>query len=148
MTLRRYLIIMAVTTLICWASFVVVLFRIDPANGGSVALLLFFVSLFFALWGTLSLLGFLVRYLFLRSQPPFQFIGVSLRQALWFAILLCLTLFLVSQELLEWWMSLLLVIGLTVLEGFFLSQSIESRFRRNGRTRRSRPTRSKADDED
>lgn len=54
---------------------------------------------------------------------PFKHIGISLRQALWFAILVCLTLFLVSQELLVWWMSFLLVIGLTVLEGFFLSRS-------------------------
>ncbi|MFH1426724.1 MAG: hypothetical protein ABIG66_04845 [Candidatus Kerfeldbacteria bacterium] len=127
MTLRRYLITMAITTLICWAAFIIVLFQIDPYSGGIIGLLLFFVSLFFSLWGTLSLLGFTVRYIFLRNVVPFKYIGTSLRQALWFAVLLCLTLFLVSQELLAWWMTLLLVIGLTIFEGFFLARSLEAR---------------------
>lgn len=123
MSLKRYLATMAMTTLVCWGAFVVVLFRIDPETGGSLALTLFFLSLFFALWGTLSLSGFFVRYIMQRSTVPFKHIGVSLRQALWFAILVCLTLFLVSQELLVWWMSLFLVVGLTVLEGFFISRT-------------------------
>jgi hypothetical protein len=114
---------MALTTFVCWGAFVVVLFRIDPQTGGALALLLFFTSLFFALWGTLSLLGFFMRYLFQRQTVPFKHIGISLRQALWFAILVCLTLFLVSQELLVWWMSLLLIVSLTVLEAFFLSRT-------------------------
>jgi hypothetical protein len=114
---------MTLTTLVCWGAFVVVLFRIDPQTGGTLALTLFFISLFFALWGTLSLLGFIVRLLTQRQTVAFKHIGVSLRQALWFAILVCLSLFLVSQELLVWWMSLLLVISLTVLEAFFLSRT-------------------------
>lgn len=42
MTLKRYLWTMAMTTLVCWGAFVVVLFRIDPETGGSLALALFF----------------------------------------------------------------------------------------------------------
>ncbi|OGY85904.1 MAG: hypothetical protein A2233_00210 [Candidatus Kerfeldbacteria bacterium RIFOXYA2_FULL_38_24] len=124
MTLRKYLITMAFTTLICWVSFLIVLFRIDPGNGSGLGLTLFFLALFFALWGTLSLLGFLVRFGLKRQETPFKHIGISLRQALWFAILVCLTLLLVSQELLVWWMSLILVAGLAVLEGFFLARSL------------------------
>lgn len=114
---------MAMTTLVCWGAFVVVLFRIDPETGGALAMALFFLSLFFALWGTLSLGGFLARYALQRNTVAFKHIGVSLRQALWFAVLVSLTLFLVSQELLVWWMSVFLISGLTVLEGFFLSRS-------------------------
>ena len=127
MTLRRYLITMAFTTLVCWGSFVIVLYKVDPETGGTIGLLLFFISLFFALWGTLSLLGFIIRFFLKKNAVPFQFIGISLRQALWFAILVTLTLFLVSQELLEWWMSIILIIGLTILEGFFLARSFEAR---------------------
>lgn len=144
MTLRRYLISMGITTLICWGAFIMVLFQIDPYTGGVIGLVLFFVSLFFSLWGTMSILGFGIRYIFLRNVVPFKYIGTSLRQALWFAILLCLTLFLVSQQLLEWWMSLLLVGGLTVLEGFFLARSLESRAKkakkRSSGSRHSRTT--------
>lgn len=128
MTLRRYLLTMAVTSLLCWVAFVLVLFRVDPSTAGSMGLLLFFVSLFFAIWGTFSLLGFIVRFIFLRNTVPFRYIGTSLRQALWFGILIVMTFFLVSQELLEWWMSLVLVVGLTVLELFFLARSVEARY--------------------
>ncbi|PIW37158.1 MAG: hypothetical protein COW24_01715 [Candidatus Kerfeldbacteria bacterium CG15_BIG_FIL_POST_REV_8_21_14_020_45_12] len=128
MTLKRYLLTMGLTTLICWVAFIVVLFRIDPDTGGTIGLLLFFTSMFFAAWGTLSLIGFLVRFLLFRNTVPFRYIGTSLRQALWFATLLCLTLFLVSQELLSWWMTILLIIGLCVLEAFFLARSLEARY--------------------
>lgn len=127
MTLKRYLLTMAFTTVICWGCFSVVLFKIDPNQGGFIGMALFFVALFFALWGTISLLGFFIRLLFKRNTVPFRHIGISLRQALWFAILITLTLFLVYQELLVWWMALFLVVGLTVLEGFFLARSLESR---------------------
>ncbi len=128
MTLRRYLFTMAITTVLCWIAFILVLFRIDPSTGGSLGLVLFFVSLFFAIWGTFSMLGFVVRYIFLKNTVPFRYIGTSLRQALWFSILVVMTFFLVSQELLEWWMSLVLVVGLTVLELFFLARSLEARY--------------------
>lgn len=125
---------MAATTLLCWAAFLVVIFRIDPCSAGNtpcapngIILLLFFVSLFFAVWGTLSLLGFVIRFIFLRNTVPFRYIGTSLRQALWFAIILCLSLFLVTQEVYVWWMSILLILGLSILEGFFLARRIEAR---------------------
>lgn len=120
---------MAMTTAICWGAFIIVLFRIDPNSAGSVGLLLFFVALFFAIWGSFSMLGFFIRYLFIKDTVLFRHVGISLRQAFWFAILICLSLFLVTQELLAWWMSILLVIGLSVLEGFFLSRAHEDRHR-------------------
>lgn len=119
---------MAVTTAVCWGAFILVLFRIDPYTAGSIGLLLFFVALFFAIWGTLSLLGFVFRFIFLKDAIPFRFIGVSLRQAFWFAIISCLTLFLASQRLFTWWAGVLLVLGLAILEGFFLARSLEARY--------------------
>ncbi len=129
---------MAFTTIICWGCFAVVLFRIDPSDGGVIGLGLFFIALFFALWGSISLLGFFIRLLFKRNTVPFRHIGISLRQALWFAILICLTLFLVSQSLLIWWMALFLVAGLTILEGFFLARSIESRIQKRRKLNKSK----------
>lgn len=126
MTLKQYLMIMSLTTVVCWLSFVIVLFRINPETGGSVGLLLFFISLFFALWGTLSLAGFFMRLLVKRQSVPFQHVGISLRQALWFALLVTISLFLVSQELFIWWMSLVLIVGLTLFEAFFLARSLQS----------------------
>lgn len=130
MTLKRYLMIMSLTTLVCWLAFGFVVFQVDPSASGVVGLLLFFASLFIALWGTLALLGFFTRFLFLKDTVPFRHIGISLRQALWFAILVVFSLFLVSQQIWVWWMSVLLVVGLANIEGFFLARSIEARKRR------------------
>lgn len=148
MTLKRYLLTMAATTFLCWFAFGIVIFRIDPYTAGFLGLLLFFVSLFFSVWGTLSLCGFVLRFIFLKSVVPFRYIGTSLRQALWFAIILCLSLFLVTQEIYAWWMSLLLIIGFSTLEGFFIARRLEARMMADPdgpvrRRKRPRPTRSK-----
>ncbi|MBI2411114.1 MAG: hypothetical protein HYV32_04455 [Candidatus Kerfeldbacteria bacterium] len=127
MTLKRYIATMLLTTLLCWTAFMLVLYRIDPESAGTVGMMLFFISLFFGLLGTLNLLGFFLRFVFLRNTVPFRYIGISLRQSFWFALLVCLTLLLIQEELLVWWMPILLVLGLAVLEGFFLARSLEAR---------------------
>lgn len=145
MTLRRYLLTMAATTALCWAAFGIVVFRIDPYTAGPLGLVLFFVSLFFAIWGTLSLCGFVVRFIVLKDVVPFRYIGISLRQALWFSIILCLSLLIVTQEIYTWWMSLLLLIGFSTLEGFFLARRLEARMVADGKkpVRRKRTNRAR-----
>lgn len=120
---------MSATTLLCWASWLLVIFDIDPEEGGALAFLLFFISLFFAIWGTASLIGFVFRFLVFRTVPAFQHIGVSLRQALWFSLLLIVPLMLISRQLFVWWMSILMVILFTAIEGFFLSRGLQQRTR-------------------
>lgn len=120
MTLRRYLIIMAIAAAFCWLAFLMVLVRVDPNSAGSIGFALFYLALFFALWGTLNLAGFFSRYLILRHTTPFHHVGISLRQAFWFAAIIVLSLILVVQELFIWWMGLLLILSFTILEGFFL----------------------------
>lgn len=124
MSLRKYLITMLLTTLVCWVAFATVLFKIDPHAGGTIGFTLFYIALFFALWGTLSLLGFLVRYFLKRQVVPYMHIGISLRQAFWFATIIVLSLILVAEELFVWWMGLILITGCTVLEGFFLARTL------------------------
>lgn len=127
MSLRRYLSIMALTTVVCWLAFITVLFRVDPYSGGAIGFTLFYVALFFAVWGTLSLLGFFMRFLFKRHDVPYRHVGISLRQAFWFSTLIVLSLILVADELFVWWMVALLILGFTILEGFFLARSLEAR---------------------
>lgn len=130
MSLRRYLITMAITTLICWAAFFTVLLRIDPNVSGTIGFVLFYVALFFALWGTLGLMGFFVRYFWHRQSVPFSHIGISLRQSFWFALIVVLSLILVAEELFELWTGGLLILGFTLLEGFFLihAHSVQRRY--------------------
>jgi VIT1/CCC1 family predicted Fe2+/Mn2+ transporter len=129
MTLKRYIGIMSLTTVLCWSAWLCVLFYIDPQEGGPLAFILFFLALFFATWGTASLLGFTFRFLVFRKVPAFQHIGVSLRQALWFALLIVVPLILIAQKLFLWWMSILLVVLVCAIEGFIISKQLQQRTR-------------------
>jgi hypothetical protein len=125
MTVQRFLIIMTATTMICWVAVTVILWKIDPFTASISGFLLLYLSIFFALWGSIGILGFCIRYAIRRHVPAFQYVGISLRQSLWFAVLICLTLFLLSQQLFDWWMSIPLIIGFASIEGFFLSRDTQ-----------------------
>lgn len=126
MTLKKYLVLMGLATLICWLSWLTVVYFIDPQASGTMGFICFFASLFFALLGTLSLLGLSLRLLVKREELPYKHVGISLRQALWFSILLTLSLTLLGQKLFVWWSIGLLILGLVIIEGFFLMQSMNS----------------------
>jgi UPF0716 family protein affecting phage T7 exclusion len=119
---------MLATTLMCWVAFGVVLFRFDPTQAGFAGFALFFLALFFAVWGSMSLIGVGLRVLVRRKTLPYQHVGVSLRQALWFAITLCMSLFLLTQGLFTWWITLALLIALVSFESVFLAKAVQGRY--------------------
>ncbi|MFH0804885.1 MAG: hypothetical protein V1916_01675 [Patescibacteria group bacterium] len=124
MSLKKYLILMFTTTLVCWVAWLFVVFFINPGEAGPVGFTLFYVSLFFACLGTFSLFGFFVRVWFSREEVIFRHLGVSSRQSLWFSILVIITLLLRATATFHWWSVALLIILLVVLEFFFISRKI------------------------
>lgn len=129
MTLKKYLILMGLASLICWLSWLTALYFIDPAVSGTIGFLCFYSSLFFSLLGTFSLFGLIFRLFVKRQELPYKHIGISLRQSLWFAILVTLSLALLGETLFTWWSIGLLISGLIILEGFFLIQSFNNNSR-------------------
>lgn len=99
-----------------------VIFNIDPYNSGFIGLASFYLILFLALLGTLSLIGFFIRMIFIKKAVLFRQIGVSLRQATLFSVLIMLSILLQANKLFTWWNAILLVIGFSLLEFFFLSR--------------------------
>lgn len=118
---------MSFTTLICWIAWLVVLYYINPASAGFVSFLFFYVSLFFALIGTFSLFGFFVRVWFSKEKVIFRHLGVSTRQALWFSVLIVITLMFQASSYLKWWSIALLILFLILLEFFFVSRKVVRR---------------------
>lgn len=112
---------MGLTTLVCWSSWLVVLFYLDPTNAGFPGFLLFYLSLFLALLGTFSLVGFFIRAWFSQEEMVYKHIGISLRQGLLFSMLLSVSLLLQGEKLFNWWSALFFILFLAVLESFFLS---------------------------
>ncbi|PIY78796.1 MAG: hypothetical protein COY82_00570 [Parcubacteria group bacterium CG_4_10_14_0_8_um_filter_35_7] len=122
MTLKSYLILMTISTFFCWLAWGVVLFFIDPTQAGFIGLLFFYLSLFLALTGTISLIGFFLRTLILKNEIVFRHVIISFRQAVFFSMVIVGSLFLESKDLFTWWNITFLVLFLTVLEFFFISQ--------------------------
>lgn len=121
MTLRQYLILMTISAVFCWAIWVFVLFMIDPTTAGLLGFAFFYLSLFLALAGTMSVLGLLFRMKFGKEEAVFRTVTTSFRQATLLALLLIGGLFLKSKNLLAWWNIVLLVLALAILEFFFIS---------------------------
>jgi len=124
MTLRQYLIFMAIGTALAWTAVGLVVSAVDPTAAVPLVFVIFYAALFLALTGTIALIAFGLRIALLREQLVVsRHVAISFRQAFLFSFILCLALFLRSKHLLNWWNGALIVIAISLLEGFFISAS-------------------------
>ena len=123
MTLPTYLKTMGGTTAVCWLAWIYLLFAINPETTNWLGFLLFYVSLFISLVGTAAITGFLVRFVALHQVLAFRSVKEAFRQSFLFALLIVISLILLSQNLFTWFNLLFLIIGLSILEYFLLSYS-------------------------
>jgi hypothetical protein len=120
MTLKRYLVSMAICAGLCWIGWLLVLFLVDPERAGFLGHLAFYLSLFLALTGTLALAGFIIRAR-ISTRAIFREVEVSFRQAIWIAAFIVFLFLFRSFQLLRWWNLGLFTAFLIVLEAFFLT---------------------------
>ena len=126
MTLSRYLLIMTVATFLCWAAWFLVLFNINPYEASTWSFMAFYISLFLALAGSFTVVGFGLRvWLFKQNDPHFHQVKKTFRHGMIFGALLIIALFLQSQKLLHLWNILLLIFAFAFLEFFFISSPKE-----------------------
>ena len=121
MTTKQFVILMLVCTILCWGGWLLVLSFINAEATGTFGFMLFYLSLFFALTGTLALVGYLFRWLFTRRYSKSEEVTISFRQAIFFAIVVSSALFLQGNRLLTWLNAILLVILVTAVEFLFIS---------------------------
>ncbi|HPA25303.1 MAG TPA: hypothetical protein PLK76_00890 [bacterium] len=126
MSLSKYLTLMTLATLLCWASFIIVVNTINPFNTAILGFVFFYSSLFLSLIGTLSILGFLLRNLLNKNQFISVQIMTSFRQSIWLALMIVIGLYLQSQKLVAWWNLLILILLMILLEFYFIYQSEET----------------------
>lgn len=69
----------------------------------------------------MSVVGLIVRMLFVRQESIIRHAGTALRQAMLFSVLVIAALILKSQGLFNWWLTLILIVALALLEFFLLS---------------------------
>ena len=121
MTTKQYVILMLICTVMCWGGWLMVISFINPQTAGFFGLVLFYLSLFFALVGILALAGYLFRWLFTRRYSKSEEVTISFRQAIFFAMVVSGAFFLQGNRLLTWLNALLLVVLVTVIEFLFIS---------------------------
>lgn len=122
MTLRFYLILMSVGALICWLAWVFVLGNIDPEQAGFFGFLFFYSSLFLALAGTFSVIGFLIKKIILKDdQVVFHHVKSTFRQGMLAAMVIVSGLILLQTRLLTWWNAVLLVLLFAMIEGIIFT---------------------------
>jgi hypothetical protein len=120
MTLRDYLIALSIGTLAALAAAGIVIFAIDPVSAGGLAFLALYITLGAAGIGFFSLIGTAIRMLRNPHADVGMVVARSLRQGIFFAVLLVVALSLSSHGMLTVWTVLLLVILVTLVEFFFL----------------------------
>jgi len=123
MSLTRYLLVMLIATLTSWGAFLLVVFNVDPYEGGVMGRALFLSTLFFALFGTISLAGFAIRAATRRDAPLYLQVIVSFRQAVLIALLIVAALVLQVLQVLTWWNSMIMLLCIIMIELFFLTRS-------------------------
>lgn len=118
MTLKTYLITIAVGTVLCFVAWGTVIVNIDPDEAGVVGFFLFYTTLFLGIIGLSSTLGLAIRKLvFVQEEVVFRHIKRTFRQSIIFALLAIVTLILLQIGFLRWWNAVILVALGIVLEG-------------------------------
>lgn len=125
MTLRSYLMIMTIGTLIFWLALGLFIINIDPMATNWMGIALFYIILMFAITGTGAIIGFIIRFFALKQELVTQSVIIAYRQAMLAAVLVTSVLFLFSQDLFSWLNVLLLLFALSGLEFFLLSYQSE-----------------------
>ena len=123
MTLRSYLTVMAVMTIICWGVWIFLLFTINPQITNWIGFFLFYAAIFLSLVGTAALIGFIVRFIALKQELVFRLVKEAFRQSFLFSILITASLILLSQGLFTWLNLFFLISSLSILEFFLISYS-------------------------
>ena len=120
MTLKSYILVMSFLTATCWGIFIFVASIINPFATNWLGFLLFYVSLFIALSGLSTLLGFLIRFVILKKGLAFNLVKLSFRQSFLFSLFFVFALFLQASNILNWINSIFLILGFSVLELFLI----------------------------
>lgn len=121
MNAKNYSLIMGVATIIAWVGFFTIIFNFDPQEANWIIFVLFYLSLFLAVSGTLSIIGFFARILLLRKRSILRYlVAESFRQATIVAAALVVTLILQSVRILTWWNMALLILATAALEFLIL----------------------------
>lgn len=127
MNFKQYIFLMSISAMLGWLTWGFILFGINPQEAELGVFFLFYTSLLLALSCTLSTLGLIFRMWLLRGrQKVSQQAKKAFRQAILLSLLMIGILYLESKDILSWWIIILFVAVLTLIEFFLISYKVQS----------------------
>lgn len=127
MTLRQYLVVLALGTAMSISSWCIVMIAIDPTTAGALAYFVFYLTLGAGVAGVCTMAGTTFRSWKYPDRPIDQAVARSLRQGIVLATLFMASLVLLSQSLFSFGTMMTLVALAALVEALFLSISAENR---------------------
>jgi hypothetical protein len=121
MSLKQYLFFIITGAVFSFFTLLIIVGSTNPLTTNTLGFILFYASLFLTLMGFAAVIGFWIRFIFLKKEIISGAVIASFRQSFFFAILLIASLFLMSKDLFDWLNISLLIFVLSSLEFLFLS---------------------------
>jgi hypothetical protein len=122
MLFNRYVFSVVVASILSFLSLYLVVTKLDPFADEMLALVLFFISLFFLVSSFLTLVGYAFRIAFYREEIFLNHFNVSLRQGIILAFCIgCLLGFQILRTL-TWWNGLIILLISVLVEIYFVSK--------------------------
>jgi hypothetical protein len=117
------MLMLAFATVLSWAAWILVVIRLNPYSDGTTAVLLFFGSAGLALAGTLTIIGFFLRYWLEKGQVLYRQFAVASRQAMILTAGCLVIGALQLQHLLRPWSGILVLVLAMIVELFMQAGS-------------------------
>ncbi|KKU79251.1 MAG: hypothetical protein UY05_C0035G0002 [Candidatus Peregrinibacteria bacterium GW2011_GWA2_47_7] len=129
MSYKKYLSIVTGAAVIGWTSWILVITKLDPCTApgeitichsiSALSIALFFLSAFFALTATFTLMGFGLRLWLHHNEIYLDHFTVSLRQGLLLTFCAMGAMLFLLLKTLTWWSGLLLIAIILLIELYF-----------------------------
>ena len=119
MTIKTYLLGIGASTILCWIAFFLVFINIDPYKATNSGFISFFVSLFFALLGSLMIFFFYTRMKFGVRGIVFSNLIIAFRHALLLSIIIIALLGFQALRVLTLWDGVLFALSILLIEAYF-----------------------------
>jgi len=124
MILRLYLFSLYASLILSAGLVVFIIFNVNPFLSPLWMLILFYLAVYLFLASLLSLIGFYLKVWASNREVIFAHLVPTLRQSLLIALAFTGLLFLQQIRVLSWWVAILFVLAIAMLELFFRAKKI------------------------
>jgi hypothetical protein len=118
--------------IISWTCLALVILKLEPClvysaktfceKVSSLGMIMFYISLFFALTSTFSLIGFLSRIYFNNNEIFASHFNVAIRQGILLSICLITCTILLTANILKWWNTIIIFALIIFIEFYFINR--------------------------